>query len=268
MKISIKTVIVLFILLSLIGYASTSNAAKAQETKPEPLLVGITPNYPPIIFKEGSNIVGVEADLARLLGKELKRPINFVELRWEQQIPALLEGKIDMIMSGMSVTTARKVRINFSNHYLKSGLIAAFRIEDAKKFDSFESMTQSYSTVGVVTGTTGDAFVNRNFARAIKISHLSKADSGAYELKRRRIDIFVHDAPSIMWIVSENEADLTALWKLLNEEYMAWGIGKDSGDLLFSVNNTLNKWKENGTLDKVLTRWLPKKYLERAGSTK
>jgi polar amino acid transport system substrate-binding protein len=268
MKRSIKTIIVLFILLSIVGYASTSDAVEAQGTKSEPLLVGVTPNYPPIIFKQGDNVVGVEADLARLLGKELKRPINFVELRWEQQIPALLEGKIDIIMSGMSVTTARKVRINFSNHYLKSGLVAAFRIEDAKKYDSFESMTNSYSTVGVVQGTTGDAFVNRNFTKAIKISHLSKADSGAYELKRRRLDLFVHDAPSIMWIVSENEADITALWKPLNEEYFAWGIGKDKGDLLFSVNNTLNKWKEDGTLDKVLIRWLPKKYLDRVGSTK
>jgi ABC-type amino acid transport substrate-binding protein len=54
------------------------------------------------------------------------RRIKFVELSWDQQISALLSGKTDIIMPGMSITQARKVRIDFTDSYLKSGLVAAF----------------------------------------------------------------------------------------------------------------------------------------------
>lgn len=271
MRRSLKVLVLLLFVLSLFGCATTNdpatmkdvNAEKGtKEAKPEPLRIGITPNYPPLIFKEGRNISGVEADLALHLGDRLNRPVHFIELSWDKQIPALLEGKIDMIMSGMSITTARKVRINFTNHYVKSGLVAAFRAEDANKFDSPDNILKSYATVGVVEGTTGDAFVNRNFPNAIKITLLSDSRAGGYELKRRRIDIFVHDAPAVMWVVSENEADLTALWKPFNEEHLAWGVRKDNKELLFQANNALNAWKTDGTLERVLLRWLPRKYLE------
>jgi len=39
-------------------------------------------------------------------------------------------------------------------------------------------------------------------------------------LKNRRIDIFVYDAPAVVWIVSENEAELKLLPELLNIEYL------------------------------------------------
>jgi len=103
-------------------------------------------------------------------------------------------------------------------------------------------------------------FVKRNFPNAGRIILLSRARAGAFELKRRGIDIFVHDAPSIIWLVSENEADLTSLWEPLNEEYVAWGVRIDDEPFLMLVNSILSDWKEDGTVNRVLKRWLP--YLE------
>jgi ABC-type amino acid transport substrate-binding protein len=169
----------------------------------------------------------------------------------------------DIIMSGMSITRARGVRINFADHYLKSGLVAMMRIEDARKYNSTENVIQSSTNVGVVAGTTSDVFVRKNFPNIFNIIALLEADDSPAALDRRSIDIFVHDAPSIMWLVSENEADLTALWEPLNEENIAWGVRKDNQKLLTKVNGILNKWKKDGTLKRILLRWLPPKYLER-----
>ena len=89
-----------------------------------------------MIFNLKEKITGVEADLARLLGERLHRPVEFVELRWERQIPALMEGQTDIIMSGMSITKARRIRIDFTESYLKVGLLAAFRREDVSKYNT------------------------------------------------------------------------------------------------------------------------------------
>jgi len=234
--------------------------AAAQEV---PLRVGITPDYPPLIFKQGDTVAGIEPDLARKLAQELNRPVRFVSLRGDEQIPALLEKNIDIIMSGMSVTQAREIRIRFTDPYLKNGLIAAVRAEDSKKYDSRERILGSFSTVGAVKDTTGDAFLKRNFPNATRKTVFLKASDAAFELKRRALDIFIHDAPYIIWLVSENEADLTVLWEVFDEENLAWGVRKDDESLFTRLNQILKKWKEDGTLQATLARWLPAPYLKR-----
>jgi polar amino acid transport system substrate-binding protein len=245
---------------------SNCTTTTVEHTKPEPfesLLVGVTPNYPPIMFKQGDEFAGVEADLARLLAIELGKPVKFVELKWDKQIPALLNRETDIIMSGMSITKARGIRVNFADHYLKSGLVAMMLIEYAETYQSVEDVMQNFSTVGVVKGTTSEVFVRKNFPNLLNVIALQEADDAPSALNRRSIDVFIHDAPSIMWLVSENEAKVTALWEPLNEEHLAWAVRHDDEKLLMQVNSILNKWKNDGTLEKTLLRWLPSQYLER-----
>jgi ABC-type amino acid transport substrate-binding protein len=252
-------------LILIIFAFSSCQTTKVEQAEPEPintLRVGVTPDYPPVIFKQGGEIAGIEADLARLLGAELGRPVQFVEVRWEEQIPSLLERKTDIIMSGMSITKARKVRVSFTDHYMKSGIVAMMHIDDARKFSSIESMTRGFIDVGVVGGTTSEMFVRKNFTDARRIVTFLKANDSPASLKNRSIDIFVHDAPSIMWLISENEGDLAALREPLNEEMLAWGVRKDKEGLLSRIAPILSKWKKDGTLERTLLRWLPPEYLE------
>ncbi len=253
--------IVLFVFV--LGGCATTEVEYTEPNTFDEFLVGVTPNYPPIIFKQGGEIEGVEADLARMLASEIGRPIKFVELRWDKQIPALMAGDIDIIMSGMSITKARGIRVNFTDHYLKSGLVAMMLIENDEQYNSVEKVMQGYSTVGVVESTTSDGFVRKNFTKLLNMVALQEADDAPVALERRSIDIFVHDAPSIMWLVSENEANLTALWEPLNNEKLAWAVRKNDRELLMKVNSILTRWKEDGTLNGILLRWLPSKYMER-----
>jgi ABC-type amino acid transport substrate-binding protein len=236
---------------------SIKDTTEVTATEIAPLKVGITPDYPPIIFEQAQAVKGVEADLAKRLAEELGRPLEYVKLPWDQQIPALMSGETDIIMSGMSITKAREVRINLTEPYLKSGLLAAFRIEERAKYDSIKNILNSDSTIGVVKGTTSAAFAKIHCTNADRIIELSKARDGGIELKRNVIDLFIHDAPSIIWLVSENEADLSGLWELLNVEHLAWGVVGDNPDFETAVNNSLKKFKNDGTLDKILDQWLP-----------
>jgi ABC-type amino acid transport substrate-binding protein len=99
--------------------------------EPTPMRVGVAPVFPPVIYKEGGKIVGIEADQAQALGAELGRLVKFVELKWEELIPALVDGEIDIIMSDMSVTPARELRIAFAKPYLGISQIPLVRREDA-----------------------------------------------------------------------------------------------------------------------------------------
>ena len=239
-----------------------SCATTHETAKPEiaPIRVGVTPNYPPMIFKTDGRLSGAEVDMAQLLGEALRRPVQFIELEWGDQIPALLAGKTDIIMSGMSITDARKVRINFAESYMRAGLATALRAEDASYYDSKKKIQEAVVTIGAMVNTTGDVFVQKNFPDAVRISFRTMNEA-VYALKNRRIDFFIHDAPAIAWLVSENEADLKGFWQLWNVEYLGWGLRREDEYLLAFVNSTLTKWKNDGTLDKVLNQWVP--YMKR-----
>jgi len=255
--------IALLIILStsfLLSCATTHETVPVARTEDNSLYVGVTPNYPPIIFTIDGRLSGVEVDLAQRLGDALRRPVKFIELEWDEQIPALLAGKIDIIMSGMSITEARKVRINFAEPYMKAGLATALRAEDASRFDSPGNIQGGSVSVGAMVNTTGDSFVQRYFPNAVR-RVFRTMDDAVIALKNRRIDLFVHDAPAIAWLVSENEAELRGFWQLWNVEYLGWGLGRENQDLLASVNSILSKWKNDGTLDKVLSQWVP--YMKR-----
>ena len=55
-----------------------------------PLRVGVSPNYPPVIFEHNGTIVGIEADLARRTGHALQRPIEFVRIPFPDLLLSLI----------------------------------------------------------------------------------------------------------------------------------------------------------------------------------
>jgi polar amino acid transport system substrate-binding protein len=74
----------------------------------------------------------------------------------------------------------------------------------------------------------------------------------------KRIDMFIYDAPLILYLASENETrGLTALFTLFTEEYLAWGVRKDNKELLESANNFLRTANSDGRLQQMIKYWIP-----------
>ena len=105
-KLRIKKLLVLTFFIA--GLSLTTGCVANVQTTSEPVViapdvnilrVGVTPNAPPLIFKQGNAIVGLEADFAREFAKYLGKSPRFVELEWEDQIPALLENRIESRIS-------------------------------------------------------------------------------------------------------------------------------------------------------------------------
>ncbi len=224
--------------------------------RPAPLRIGVTPDSPPIIFKQGNDIRGIEADLARELARAMGRPLQFVELPWELQITALLDGKTDLIMSGMTITDERRVRIAFSDPYLLQGQSALIRRADLARFGAAKDLLTANAHFAVQKKTTGDMLAQQVCRNAASVGWLNP-DEGAQALCARMVDIYIHDTPIVIWLASENEAELTAVPLPTPRQEMAAGAKKTDAALLAEVNRLLAEWKTNGTLDRIRNSWLP-----------
>jgi len=231
-------------------------APAAETSAATALRVGITANAPPMIYKEGGKITGMETDFAQALGQALGRPVKFVEVDWDDQIPALLESKTDIIMSSMSITRPRQFRIAFSKPYLHVGQMALVRNQDANAY-ALGFPYRPEGVIGVKKGTTGDFLVQQEFPTSKRKEFTSGAD-GAKALVKKRIDLFIGDSPMIWWLSGVNEANgLTAVPILLSEENLAWGVRKGDAELLAAVNRALDQMQQDGKLAAIVKRWIP-----------
>lgn len=238
------------VLVALLLAAPTLQAAGA------PLRVGVSPVLPPLVYREAGRLAGAEVDFAALLGRELDRPVEFVELKWEDQIPALVDGRIDIIMSSMSVTRAREYRVAFTKPYLEVGQMALVRRTELLKY-TFGIPLQPTETFGVKRGTTGDFLVQTEYPRARRRTYETGTEA-ARALARGRIDIFVADSPLIGWLEgTEENAGLVALPGLLSREPLAWAVRKTDPALLGQVDAFLDRLQKSGEARAVLKRWIP-----------
>lgn len=222
---------------------------------PDVLRVGVTPNAAPMVFKQNGRIVGFEADMAARLGEYLGRRVEFVEVKWVDQIPALQDGRTDIIMSGMTRTQLRNMRINFSEPYLRTGQLALVHADALSSIRSAYSIILTDGEVGVVEGTTGDYFVQQYFRKASRKTY-SDVDKAVQDLQKKKIDMFIYDAPTIWWLAAEHESKgLRVGHQPLTDETLAWGLRKTDGELLEQVNTFLHKMHTAGELNKILRNW-------------
>lgn len=76
---------------------------------------------------------GYDVEIAKRIAEGLGRELVIVKTEWDGLTPALLSGKIDAIIAGMSPTADRKKTIDFTSNYYKSNLIMV--VKKGGKFD-------------------------------------------------------------------------------------------------------------------------------------
>ncbi len=261
-RIKKQALIVLASMVACITLAGCKTVGTKTAT-PEPvqnenvLRVGVSTNAPPLIFKQDERISGLEADFARELATYLGKELHFVELKWDKQVNALLNNQIDIIMSGMTKTALRQARVSFSTPYFRSGQMALIRMKDAASFRTGFYSIKDDLAIGAVKDTTGEFFVLEHFGDNKTVS-FSRSTDGVEALIQGEIDIFIHDAPVIMYLGSENETRrVTPVYSLFTEEYLAWAMRKDDQELLDAANAFLQEIHKTGRLKQMIKRWIP-----------
>jgi polar amino acid transport system substrate-binding protein len=237
------------------------DTAESVAADPGLLRVGITTNAPPMAYREGGQVTGLESEFARGLAAFTGKKLRFIELKWEDQIPALLAGKTDIIMSSMTITEARSYRIAFCNPYMISGQVALVRLAEMFRFrNGFTDQLNPTVKIGTVYGTTGALLIQENVATDGKhrFYNYKNPVQGVSALRAKTIDAFIYDLPMNFYFAAQNEINgLAPVTIPMTREQIAWGVRKDDAALRESANAYLAAIKEDGRLKDMLIRWIP-----------
>jgi len=260
--------LIVFLLWGCILYVANEVSGPSLPPKPEPpvasgtllkpeLRIGISPDYMPLAYKDPTfGLAGVEVDFAKQLGKGLGKGIVFVEIPFPELIQALVDERIDIVMSGMSITSERAMLVSFTDPYVRIGQMALVRAADRSAFPNVQSFSQLKSKVGFVQKTTGEMAAKAFFPQAT-LDPQSSIDSGIAALRKGEIQVFIHDAPTIWRIAGNpNEKELAGLYWPLTKEPLAWAVRKVDEPLRFALNRELEQWQSSGSLKQTLSRWV------------
>lgn len=246
------------LLLGSLVSGCAARASKASTSLPSRLRVGMTPIFPPLVMKRDGRLAGVEVDFAGLLAKQLGIEVTPVELPWEELVPALAEGKIDVIMSGMSITASRLKYVDFTVPYMTIGQMALVRKADLPRLREQTALDEPGVRVGVLPNTTGDYFARRSLKQA-RVIGLATIDDGVAALRADQIDFFISDAPTIWEITARDKPeyfDLAGVYRPLTTEYLAWGVRQGDDLLRRQLDTTILLWEQNGQLKDIIDDWV------------
>jgi len=257
------------IVLALIGaFYPWSNVYSAGDTKnvspvidrilsKKELVVGTAASMPPLnMMTKDGRIIGIEADLAGLLARGMEVKLTLRQMKFDELIPALLAGKVDMVLSNMTMTPARNVRVAFAGPYFHSGKSILVKTANVLSLDTMTKLNSPVNVLVALKGSTSELFVRKLIPDA-KLELVQDYDQAVNMVKNDKAQAMIADLPICQVSVFRYpDAKLVTLDKPLSYEPI--GVALPPGDplLVNMVENTLRLIEKTGDLETLIQKWL------------
>jgi polar amino acid transport system substrate-binding protein len=222
------------------------------------LVVGSAVTYPPFEYMEGNTPVGFDVDIARAIAKELGVRLDFQNMAWDGIFAALERGKVDMLLSGITITDEWKKTFDvvFSKSYFDSGQGLAVRKGAAKTVRGEKDLAGK--VVGVQIGTTGQ-YAAEKIKGVKEIRKYERLPEALTDLSAGRIDAVVADYPVLLYNANEGTRDkkFEVIEGLVVGEPEELGIPVRAAeaDLLEVVNKVIADLKKSGEFARLMKKW-------------
>lgn len=251
----LKRLTVLLLLLTFIS-GIFCGCTKDKKKDSKILTVGMELAYPPFEMtdKKGEPS-GISVELAKALAKYLGRKLVIKNIAWAGLIPSLKTGKVDIIISSMTITEERKKSIDFSDPYSRSYL--SLLINKKSPVQKVEDLNAKGRKIAVKKGTTGHIYAQKNLPNA-EIMVFDKENACVLEVVQGKADAFMYDQMTIYKNWKKNPDTTRAVLKPFQKNYEYWGaaIKKGNDDLRTKVNAFLKEFKAKGGFSKLAEKYL------------
>jgi polar amino acid transport system substrate-binding protein len=225
------------LLISLTGLAQS----------PPELIVGMELAFPPFeMLDVAGKPAGISPEMAKALGDYLKRPVRIENLPFDGLIPSLKTGKINLIISSLTVTPERARSIDFSDPYLKMGL--ALLVQKDARIQTIADVDRPEVRVAVKKATTGHVYALSHLKNA-KVLVFNDDATCATEVSQGKADCMIYDQISIFQHWKKYPDTTRAVLQPFQAEEWAIGFRKGDDDLRNQVNAFLKQFKASGGFD-------------------
>lgn len=149
-----------------LGQAQGQAPAIEQIRQRGALRVGVSTFVPWAMRDTGGELIGFEIDVARKIAEDLGVRLEHVPTAWDGIIPALIAGRFDIIISGMSVTPERQQTVDFTIPYANSGQEIVANRQLSGSVRTLQDLNRADVTITCRRGAVPCQFLTANLTRA------------------------------------------------------------------------------------------------------
>ncbi len=224
------------------------------------LRVGLEPGYMPFEMKDKKGrIIGYDVDMANRMAKEMGVKLKIIPTSFDGIIGGLLSEKFDIIISGMTITQQRNLKVNFADPYVVIGQTVLLDQDVAKNIKSYKDLDDKKYIISTKIGVTGEIVAKKFFKKAKIITFETESDAVS-EVLNGKAHAFIYDQPyNVLFMSNKGKGKLVHLDTPLSYEPLGFAIRKGDPDFLNWLNNFMRQIKENKLEDfhqRLYEKWL------------
>ncbi|BCG03481.1 ABC transporter substrate-binding protein (plasmid) [Paraburkholderia sp. PGU19] len=246
---------------ALFGAAAHAQALPDSIAKSKTIKVAVNSIYPPMEYKdpETGDLVGFDIDLGNAIAKQLGVKLDWQESAFEQLLPSLTTGRVDMVLSGLSDVPGRRDTADFLD-YLNSG--AQFYVLTSARGNEIR---QPVDLCGKPVGTSRStsfpadtsAWSTKNCAGKAPIEVVGTEDTSAarMQLKQGRIVGGVQGSETLPYAMKLEPNTYKPIGEPFATSPEGIAFAKSNAKLRDAVHAALNKLIADGTYSKLVAKW-------------
>ena len=217
--------------------------------------VGMSTFVPWAMRDKNGDLIGFEIDVAKKLAADMEVEVEFVPTAWDGIIPALLAGKFDVIIGGMSITPSRNLTVNFTSPYANSSL----GVMANKKLAEGLAWPEGYNSADVTftcrRGATPCVYIQETFPKAT-LRQFDDQGQTVQEVLNGNAHAMISSQPLPAFTVYDNpDVVFSATEEKIDPGNEAFALRKGDPDALNFFSNWILLHRSNGWLEKTHQYW-------------
>ncbi len=269
-----KKILIYLLSIGIFGVASIANS--------QTIRIGTEGAYPPWNnLNSAGELEGAEIDFGNEACERMGVTCEWVTQDWDGIIPALLQGKYDIIIAGMSITEERKEKVNFTTGYMTDGArfavlkdsgLADLNIAGMAKVNLNNAGGKEQAAIGqliaamdgktvcVQSSTIHQNFLEKHMSGAVEVKLYQAVDDHNLDLAAGRCDAVLADVGSIIdFMESDGGVDVAFTGPTFSGGVFGDGVGgavrKEDNDILEMWNAAISEMSKDGTTAEITKRW-------------
>ncbi len=250
------TMVLTLVFVVALGVDAHAQKRLNEITKRGVLKVGMTGDQPPFNMeaKDGT-LMGYEVDLAKMLAKSMEMKLETVRMPFSELLPAVQSGKVDLVMSGMTITMERNMKVAFIGPYVLSGKSIVTKMESLTRATQAEELNLPELKISSMKGSTSEEFVKTFLPKATSLP-VENYDQAVAALLGGTANVMVADYPICQLTALRNPtANLFVLKEPMTIEPIGMALPADDPLLLNFIDNYFTALAMAGILEKMEDYW-------------
>jgi polar amino acid transport system substrate-binding protein len=262
MKKNLLLIFVAFIIIFAVSCANMVTAGKPSPTldkiqKRGAVIVGTAANMPPLNMMSKKGVpAGLDIDLAQSIAGAMGVELKLVTKNFADLLPALQAGEVDMILSGMTITPDRNLKVAFAGPYHITGKSYLTKAAAIAKVTDPKELNSAKFHFTALAGSTSEQLVKELMPQA-KYTPVSNYDDGVAMVLGDKVDAMVSDYHAcIVAAVRNPKAGLVTVISRFTYEPLGIALPASDPHLLNWMDNFLGIMTESGGLDMLKLKWI------------